>query len=379
MKHKIIIIGGGASGLMLASLLPKSSLLLIEHNPKLGEKIRISGGGRCNVTNEKMHSDYFLGEHTFIQPVLKRFSSASLLRWLSFFGCEPVLRKGSQYFCKERATELLDIFQKEVKRHHIALNESVESVTKEGELFEVKTSKRTLKAEHVVVASGGLSFPLLGASDIGYRIAEHFGHTIVKQDPALVGFTVQKEQFFFKELSGLSCDVRLEVGQKQFEGAMLFTHKGVSGPAILNASLYWKKGAMSIDFLPNISLNTLLQGRKNITTLLPLPKRLTKAFLVQFGLDDKVASQLSKEERKRLEMLHHYRFSPAGTFGYRKAEVTKGGVLTQEIDSKTMMSQKVKGLYFLGEVVDVTGQLGGYNFQWAFSSAYTCAQHLKRI
>jgi hypothetical protein len=287
------------------------------------------------------------------------------------------LRKESQYFCEQSASELLEVFKKETKKQQLFLTEEVEGVSYENGYFLVKTSKQTLKAEAVVVASGGLSFPRLGASDIGYKIAKTFGHTVVKTAPALVGLTVQKEQFFFKELSGLSTDVVIKVENQQCEGALLFTHKGLSGPAVLDASVYWDRGSMAIDFLPEFKWHTLLESRKQISSLLPLPKRLTKAFLLQFNIEDKIGKKVTPEELLLLKQLQHYLFSPAGTFGYSKAEVTKGGVSTNEIESESMMSVHQEGLYFIGEVLDVTGRVGGYNFQWAFSSAYSCFKHIK--
>jgi len=374
---KIIIIGAGASGLMLASLLPKGSALLIEHNAKVGEKIGVSGGGRCNITNARMGADYYRGDTRFIKKVLKRFNQKSLLQWLKRKNLYPILRKESQYFCEQSASELLEVFKKETKKQQLFLTEEVEGVSYENGYFLVKTSKQTLKAEAVVVASGGLSFPRLGASDIGYKIAKTFGHTVVKTAPALVGLTVQKEQFFFKELSGLSTDVVIKVENQQCEGALLFTHKGLSGPAVLDASVYWDRGSMAIDFLPEFKWHTLLESRKQISSLLPLPKRLTKAFLLQFNIEDKIGKKVTPEELLLLKQLQHYLFSPAGTFGYSKAEVTKGGVSTNEIESESMMSVHQEGLYFIGEVLDVTGRVGGYNFQWAFSSAYSCFKHIK--
>jgi len=377
MENKIIIIGGGASALMLASLLPKHTATIIETNPKLGAKILISGGGKCNITNTKMGTEYFIGETSFVQPSLKSFSEKSLLRWLERQRLEPVLRKETQYFCKDSAKELVDIFEKESKKQTVCLNEKVLEVTKRDELFYVKTTKKTHTASAVVVASGGLSFPKIGASSIGYDIAESFGHSIVKTAPALVGFTVQKEQFFFKELSGASTDVVMRVNVEECEGALLFAHKGLSGPAVLDASLYWEKGKMEIDFLPGFSWKSMAGSKKQISSLLPMPKRITKAFLVQLNLEDKPYVKITSEELQKLQTLNHYIFAPAGTFGYGKAEVTKGGVCTDEVDAKTMMSKKVEGLYFMGEVLDVTGRLGGYNFQWAFSSAYSCSKSIK--
>jgi len=377
MDNKIVIIGGGASALMLASLLPKNAATVIESNTKPGVKILVSGGGKCNITNELMGTQYFLGDKTFVQHALKSFNEKALLRWLERQNLMPVLRKETQYFCKDSAKELLDIFLKESKKQKILTNEKVQDVSKRDEVFYVKTDKRTLTADRVVVASGGLSFPKLGASAIGYEIAEHFGHSIVKTAPGLVGFTVQKDQFFFKELSGVSTDVEIKVGDAVCKGALLFAHKGLSGPAVLDASLYWEKGKIEIDFLPGFSWNSLQGSKKQISSLFPMPKRVTKAFLLQFNIEDKMGSKLTSNELILLQSLNHYTFAPAGTFGYSKAEVTKGGVHTDEVDARTMMSKKTEGLYFTGEVLDVTGRLGGYNFQWAFSSAYLCAKSIK--
>jgi predicted Rossmann fold flavoprotein len=375
--NDIIIIGGGASALMLASLLPKQSVTVLESNTKVGRKIAISGGGKCNITNTKMGVKYYLGDATFVSPSLELFNEKSLIKWLERQGLDPVLRKESQYFCKESAQELLDVFQKELRKQKVILNTNVESVQKRNTFFYVKTAQKTYTSKILVVASGGLSFPKIGASSIGYDIAKNFGHNIVKTAPALVGFTVQKEQFFFKELSGVSTDVTIMVGDNLCEGALLFAHKGLSGPAILDASLYWEKGKIEIDFLPSFSWKSIGGSKKQISSLLPLPKRVTKAFLIQLGLEDKPYYRLTKEESNKLQLLSAYSFAPAGTFGYTKAEVTKGGVETSEIDSRTMMSKKEEGLYFIGEVLDVTGRLGGYNFQWAFSSAFSCAKNIK--
>ncbi|TET87147.1 MAG: aminoacetone oxidase family FAD-binding enzyme [Sulfurovum sp.] len=377
MNHETIIIGGGASALMLASLLPKNTATVIESNAKPGAKILVSGGGKCNITNELMGTQYFLGDKAFIQHALKSFNEKALLRWLERQNLLPVLRKETQYFCKDSAKELLDIFLKESKKQKILTNEKVLDVSKRDEVFYVKTDKRTVTAHAVVIASGGLSFPKLGASAIGYEIAEHFGHSVIKTAPGLVGFTVQKEQFFFKELSGVSTEVEIKIGDEVCKGALLFAHKGLSGPAVLDASLYWEKGKLEIDFLPGFLWNSLKGSKKQISSLLPMPKRVTKAFLLQFSIEDKMGSKLTSDELALLQSLNYYTFAPAGTFGYSKAEVTKGGVCTDEVDARTMMSRKVDGLYFIGEVLDVTGRLGGYNFQWAFSSAYVCSKSIK--
>ena len=375
--NKIIIIGGGASALMLASLLNKNSVTIIESNPKLGAKLLISGGGKCNISNEMMGTQYYLGNSHFIEPSLDFFNQEELLLWLQKHGLTPELRKDNQYFCKNSASEMMDIFNSYTKNQNILLNEDVVSVSKNNDIFSVQTTKRTLEAKYVVVSSGGLSFPKIGASSIGYDIAESFGHSVKKTAPALVGFTLQPDQFFFKELSGLSTEVVINVKGNECSGSLLFAHKGLSGPAILDASVYWEKGLLDIDFLPNFEVDSLRKSKKQLTSLLPMPKRLTKSFLVQLGLNDKIGLKLSSEEVEKLKTLKCYSFAPAGTFGYSKAEVTKGGVSTNEVDAYTMQSKKEEGLFFLGEVLDVTGRLGGYNFQWAFSSAFMCANYLK--
>ncbi len=378
MDADIIIVGGGASALMLASLLPPHRSIIVDANARAGEKIRISGGGKCNITNAVMDASYYRGDEAFTAQILKRFDENALLSWLDKYGLSPVLRKAHQYFCPNSSQELLDVLLCRSRKQKFFHNEKVLDIHKRGDIFYVKTDKRTLTAPNVVIASGGLSFPKLGASSIGYEVAEKFGHTIVKTAPALVGLTLQMEQFFFKTLAGVSTDVEIHVGEHLCKGSLLFAHKGISGPAVLDASLYWEKGQIAIDFLPGFSWKMIQKSNKNISSLLPMPKRLTKAFLLQFGVEDKAAKSLLKEEIDRLKGLHAYHFAPAGTFGYTKAEVTKGGVSTDEIDPETMMSRYEKGLYFIGEVLDVTGQLGGYNFQWAFSSAFVCAKSLGR-
>ncbi len=377
MNTEVIIIGGGASALMLASLLPEKSVTILESNAVLGSKILVSGGGKCNITNTCMGSEYYVGDDNFIEASLNFFDENRLLEWLQKHRLYPELRKKTQYFCKHSSKELLDIFIKESKKQQIYFHEKVLQVKKNGELFIIQTQKNIFHAKYVVVASGGLSFPKIGASSIGYEIAGSFGHTIKKTAPALVGLTLQKEQFFLKELAGLSTEVEIDTGNAVCKGSLLFAHKGISGPAVLDASLYWEKGKIKIDFLPGFSLESMLNSKKQLTSLLPLPKRLTKAFLVQLNLDDKTGNRLTSDELNKVAILKNYSFAPAGTFGYTKAEVTKGGVATAEVDSYTMQSKKIQGLFFVGEVLDVTGRLGGYNFQWAFSSAYTCAQYLK--
>lgn len=373
----ILILGAGASGLMLGALLENKNFLIFDNNPKIGSKILISGGGRCNVTNGNVKAKNFLGEQRFIRNVLKRFDQYALLSWLSERGLTPIVRKNHQYFCEDSAKEIVDVFRKEVSSKSIELNTTVQKVTQVGKFFEVLTNRGTIKASKVVVATGGLSFPKLGATDIGYEIAKSFGHEVTTLFAGLVGFTVQPEQFFFKSLSGIATEVKIKVGEKEIVGSLLFAHKGLSGPAVLDASLYWQKGKIEIDFLPMVEIDALKASKKNISRVLTLPSRVAKAFLDELNIEDKASLKLTSEEWKKIKTLKSYAFAPAGTFGYSKAEVTKGGVVLDDIDASSMMSRKVEGLYFLGEVLDVTGELGGYNFQWAFSSAYVCAKGLE--
>ncbi len=375
-RRDLAIIGAGASGLFVAANLQNRDFVLLDSNPKIGAKIAISGGGKCNITNGFVDAGHYAGDSDFIAPVLDGFGSKSLLKWLQERGLNPIMKKEHQYFCPNSAKEIVELLGLSLSPQNLRLNTLVEKVTQEDGLFVIATNRGTVKAKKLVVACGGLSYATIGASGIGYTVAQDFGHSVVKTSPALVGFTLQKEQFFFKELSGVSTPVVITVEGRRFGGSLLFAHKGISGPAVLNASLYWQKGNLEIDFLNGFKLRQHLGSNKLITTLLPLPKRLTKAFLVQFDLIDKPIKELKRNELEVLEQLSAYTFAPAGNFGYSKAEVTRGGVSTHEIDNKSMRSLLVDNLYFVGEVLDVTGQLGGYNFQWAFSSAYQCAKDL---
>ena len=376
-KADIVIVGAGASGLMLGALLKSRNIVILDNNSKIGSKILVSGGGKCNITNGNVKPKNFLGQQRFVRNVIKQFDQYALLSWLQERGLEPVIRKNYQYFCKNSAKELVSLLSQEIDFNNIQIDVTVESVEKKGRLFNVYTNRGTIEAKCVVVASGGLSFPKLGATTIGYDIAKSFGHKVSTLLPGLVGFTVQPEQFFFKSLSGISTDVKISVGEKEISGSLLFTHKGVSGPAVLDASLYWERGEITIDFIPTVNISSLKSSKKNISNLLGLPMRVAKSFLEELKIRDRRAGELEVEEWRKIEQLKSYSFAPAGTFGYSKAEVTKGGVVVDEIDASSMMSRRVDGLYFLGEVLDVTGELGGYNFQWAFSSAYVCAKGLE--
>ena len=369
--HDILFIGAGASALMAASLLEGHDVALVDANPKIGMKLLISGGGKCNLTNRFASAENYLGDPAFIAPVLSLFDASATLSFVKEHHLRLEEREHGQIFCANSAKELVSIFGRLSAYATFYLSTKVLHVKKD-EHFVISTDKGEIHAKKVVVASGGLSYASIGASDIGYKIAESFGHTIVTPSPALVGLTLQKEQFWMKELSGIALPVMLHVEGKRFSENLLFAHKGISGPAVLSGSLYWKKGNITIDFLPHIqSVERLFkeQSKKQIITALGLPRRLIKAFLDAMGLEDKALSKLSPKEREMIASLKAYTFAPAGNFGYTKAEVTRGGVSTTEINSASLESLTCKDLYFIGEVLDVTGELGGFNFQWAFASA----------
>jgi predicted Rossmann fold flavoprotein len=379
-NYDVIILGAGAAGLMCASFLDKNlRVAMIDANEKAGKKLKISGGGKCNITNVEVNEKHYDGDEAFVAEVLRAFSKEDLLQFLAHNGLKPVIRKGRYYFCKESSEEILGILRSKTRHAETIFNTQILGASKKGERFEVQTSRGIFTCHKLVVATGGASYKSIGASDIGLKIAKDFGLKVKEFTPALVGLTVQKEQFWMKELSGLSCYVRIFVGEKSVEEEMLFAHKGISGPAILSASLYWQKGTITIDFLPNNPVASLIKGSKKLlSTTLPLPKRLAQELLKAIGVEDTPCNKIDAHAKRLLENLHRYEFAPAGNFGFTKAEASRGGVLTQELNPKICESWHVKNLFFIGEVVDVTGELGGYNFQWAFSSGVACARELNK-
>jgi predicted Rossmann fold flavoprotein len=336
--------------MVASNLLSKYKICIIDKNNTIGAKIKISGGKRCNITNKYLSSNKYLGDKDFIKKVFSQFDNKDLLNFLNKNGIYPTIDekmvKGA-YFCN-KSQDIIDMFEKLTKNIKFYLGYQIVDIKYKDGYFLTTTEKNIIKSKKLIVALGGLSYPILNASDLGIKIAQSFGHKINTTNPALVGWTVQKEQFWFKELSGLSLDfVKITVANIVCEGGLLFTHKGCSGPVVLNSSLYWKKGKVSIDFAPNKDSY--------------LPKRFKKII-----------------KNKNID-IHNYIFSPAGNFGYTKAEVTKGGVSCLEISYKNMESRLKKDLYFIGEVVDTTGELGGYNFQWAFSTAVVCARGINYL
>ena len=359
IKTDIVILGAGASGLFLASFLKGKDYVLIDHN-QIPLKIKVSGGGKCNFTNEFVSYDNYVGDKELVKKVLDNFSNRDVLEFFKDIKYKKI--KNNQYF----ASNSNEIIKKLNKKKFLAEILSVEK----DKSFIIHTSKGDIKANKVIVATGGVSYKKLGATDIGYKIAKYFGHSITVPLPALVGLSLQKEQFWMKNLSGVSLKTKIKVKDKLFFDDMLFSHRGITGPAVLNASLYWKKGKIKCDFLPEFDIK---KSNKTLSNALPLPKRFTLEFLKAHNFKDLPIAN-SKEA---IKLLKNYEFAPAGNFGFDKAEVTKGGVDTNELDN--LESKLTKNLYFIGEVVDVTGELGGYNFQWCFSSAKYIADRLKMV
>jgi len=380
-NYDVIILGGGASSLMCAGNLSKKlKVAIVEHNGEIAKKMKISGGGKCNITNVNVKTEHFDGDKELVSYALNKFSKEKLLRFLERNRVPLELRKERYYFCEHSADEIIDVLKNNAKNADILLNAEIKSVTKEGEIFSVVTNKTSLQARAVVVATGAKSYEKIGASAKGLEIAQSFGIRYKEFEPALVGLTLQQEQSWMKDLSGLSTFVHIKVGDKLLQEEMLFAHKGISGPAVLSASLYWRKGEISIDFLPNTPIKELTQGTKKLlSSVMDMPKRLAKELLKAVDVKDVECNKLTKEQNQKLQQLHNYTFSPAGNFGFSKAEVCRGGVVSEELEHTTLMSKKVDKLYFIGEVVDVTGELGGYNFQWAFSSGVVCANSLKKV
>ncbi len=361
--------------MMLAAMIDNpDGVLLIEGNHRPGAKISISGGGRCNLTNEFVAPEDYLGCGVFVSQVLSKWDQHDTLGWFDQRGLEYINQKDNQYFCSHSSSQIMDILLKETKELESRYGCIVTDAIYRDDRFTVSTTCGIFTAEKLVIATGGLSYPKLGASGIGYEIAENFGHTVTTPSPALVGLTLQSEQFFLKSLSGISTKVAFRIEDKKVQGQMLLTHKGISGPAVLDLSLYWKKGKVVVEFLPDFDWRSIRGSKKQISTLLPIPRRLSKALLEHLDISDKPANKLSSEEILRLKEFNNYSFAPAGTFGYSRAEVTRGGVAAEGIDPNTMESKLQKNLFVIGEVLDVTGRLGGYNLQWAFCTAAVCAK-----
>ncbi|MFZ9136785.1 MAG: NAD(P)/FAD-dependent oxidoreductase [Hylemonella sp.] len=393
-----IIIGAGAAGLFCAAQASQRGLkvLLLDHSAKLAEKIRISGGGRCNFTNRELDlrapHKYFISDNpNFCRSALSRYTPNDFIALLEKHGVAHHEKHKGQLFCDRSANDIIELLVRECEAGGVERWQpcSVLAVRGGDGPFEVQTDRGLISCKAVVVATGGLSIPKIGASDLGYQLARQFGLRLVPTRPALVPLTFDKSQWApFSHLAGLSLPVNIETGDKKhritFLEDLLFTHRGLSGPAVLQISSYWKAGTpIWINLAPQHQvLDRLLQAKLNSRKLIVnelvalMPARLAEAWV---HLDPAWQRPVNEASDKSLTALAHsltrWELVPSGTEGYAKAEVTAGGVDTRDLSSQTMESKQA-GLYFIGEVVDVTGWLGGYNFQWAWASAFACAQAL---
>lgn len=387
MKNDIIVIGAGAAGLMCAIEAGKRgrSVLVLDHAESIGKKIRVSGGGRCNFTNIHMAPEMYLSCNPhFCKSALARFTPQDFISMLERYGIQYYEKEKGQLFCRKSSLDVLRMLQEEAKKAGIdmRLKCKVTDVRKEG-LFLVISNQGMMESESLVIATGGLSFPDLGATGIGYHIARHFGLHVTPLSPGLVPFEFNRTDMkIFGTLSGISLPVKVICHKMEFQGEMLFTHQGLSGPAILQTSSYWTQGdVLKIDLLPASDALEIFRARhasriemRNLLAEL-FPKRFASAWC-DLHLRSKPLCQYTDKELMEIAVrLHDWEVKPKGTQGYKKAEVTLGGVGTEELSSKTMESRKVPGLYFAGEVIDVTGQLGGYNLHWAWASGYVAGQY----
>jgi len=362
-------------------------VLLVDHYPKLGEKIRISGGGRCNFTNVSAGPSNYLSENPdFCRSALARYTPAHFIRLVESYGIAYHEKKLGQLFCDDSARDIIAMLKTECERGGVQWRMPcpVDGVAKEGDRFRVATPQGSISASSLVVATGGLTVPKIGATPFGYRIAEQFGMAVVPPRPALVPLAFAPDALArYGDLSGISVDAEVSCGEGRFRENLLFTHRGLSGPAILQISSYWDgRTPLAIDVLPGVDAGAWLRSRASSDVRLPnlLSERLPKRFAQQWCEAHGVAGSVRALGVERVDGvardLHAWTVLPSGTLGYNKAEVTLGGVDTRGLSSRTMSSSTVPGLYFVGEVVDVTGWLGGYNFQWAWASGHAAGQHV---
>jgi predicted Rossmann fold flavoprotein len=388
-QFDVVVIGAGAAGMMCAAEAGKRgrSVLILDHAAKPGEKIRISGGGRCNFTNLNAAPANFISQNpSFAISALRRYTQRDFIALVDRYGIAYHEKTLGQLFCDGSSKQIIDLLLSEMRRGNVELrlSTSVESVEKTPAGFALKLTQGAVQCRSVVVATGGKSIPKMGATGFGYDLALQFGLKIVETRPALVPLTLEPTLLErLTPLAGVSVDAVAGCRKTTFAEAMLFTHRGLSGPAILQISSYWREGdEIVLSMLPGVNLFEELRaaraqnGRQALQTALSafLPKRLAQLIAETEKGPANLADYSDKKLRTIDEAVNRWNFKPAGSEGYRTAEVTLGGVDTRELDSRTMEAKAVPGLYFIGEVVDVTGWLGGYNFQWAWSSGWCAGQ-----
>jgi predicted Rossmann fold flavoprotein len=393
-EYDVAVIGAGAAGMMCAFVAAQRGkrVVLVDHATKLAEKIRISGGGRCNFTNANAGWQNYVSENPhFCRSALSRYTAQDFIALVRKHRIGFHEKHRGQLFCDDSAEQIIRMLKDECDAGGVAWRMpcKVSGVEKDGELFCVHTDAEPILARSVVVATGGLSIPKIGATDLGYRIAQHFGLAVIEPRPGLVPLTFDGPSWApFVPLAGIALEVEVETGTRKGKGSryasfredLLFTHRGLSGPAILQISSYWQPGSpIVLNLLPEMDVAEELIGakstlKKQLGNILSqwLPARLAEGLLLANGFapDARLADMTDARLRALGDAINRWAIVPAGSEGYRKAEVTLGGVDTRVLSQQTMMANAVPGLYFIGEAVDVTGWLGGYNFQWAWASGY---------
>ena len=389
-EFDVIIIGAGAAGMMSAIEAGKRGrkVLLVDHYKKIGEKIRISGGGRCNFTNINTNPNKFLSQNPkFVRSALSQYTQNDFINLINKYEIKFHEKKLGQLFCDHSAQQIVEMLLKECELANVTILKEfiIKDIIKDNDQYLVLTETDKYSSKSLIIATGGLSVPKIGATSFGYEIAKKFNHDVIETLPALVPLTFNEKILeMCKELTGLSVEAIVSFNKVLFQEGMLFTHRGLSGPSILQISSYWKLGDnIKVNLSPKLNVYQLLEKKRKLNPKLDilniiadiLPKRLAQIICS----DNKVSGNISELSNKVLKQLsdaiNYWTINPTGSEGYRTAEVTLGGVNTKEISSKTMMSNKHKNLFFIGEVVDVTGHLGGYNFQWAWSSGYVAGQY----
>ena len=390
-QYDVIIVGAGAAGLMCAIEAGKRGrkVWLIDHAAKLAEKIRISGGGRCNFTNIHTKPENYISTNPhFCKSALKQFTPQDFISLVEKHGIGYHEKKLGQLFCDDSAQQIIDMLLSECSKADVKINNetTVETIEYAKGHYYLSTSQGTAACQSLVIATGGLSIPKIGASKFGYDVARRFGINVIETAPALVPLTFQTTLLErCRVLSGLSVEASVTCNQTTFREGLLFTHRGLSGPSILQISSYWREGdEIAINLAPETDVFAFLkkrktsQGKQDIQTALShiLPQRLAQSICEAENINGRLADLPDETLRKLATTTNDWRIKPAGTEGYRTAEVTRQGVDTSALSSKTMEAKAQPGLYFIGEVVDVTGHLGGFNFQWAWSSGYAAGQHV---
>jgi len=389
-KFDVIVVGAGAAGMMSAIEAGKRGrkVLLVDHAKKIGEKIRISGGGRCNFTNIHTHPSKFISKNPkFVISALKQYTQNNFIDLIKKHNIKFHEKKLGQLFCDESSQQIIDMLLLECEMANVVLKKgtTIDDIDKHDDKYFIVVGDDKYFCESLIIATGGLSIPKIGASKFGYDVAQKFNLKVIETLPALVPLTFsEKILVICKELTGLSVEAVVSFKKTFFEEGMLFTHRGLSGPSVLQISSYWKLGDdIKVNLSPKLDVDKFLNDRKisnpkqDISIIVSeiLPKRLAQIICNENNVNGNICELSNKVLTSLSNSINAWAINPTGTEGYRTAEVTLGGIDTEEISSKTMMSNKHPGLFFIGEVVDVTGHLGGYNFQWAWSSGYVAGRY----